>query len=86
MDKKRMIPKDISRKIYMETDLLPCPFCGGKAHVWRTSYQTYVECENFHADTHRVMFASITDSDAFRLWNQRVDTVAIKEEFDDRQA
>lgn len=51
--------------------LLPCPFCGAEAFVWRTKYDVYIECGKYHADTHRVMVSGKTEDEAAERWNDR---------------
>lgn len=55
----------------IDIKLKPCPFCGGKPFVWRTKWYTFIECENYHADSHRVMMQAGTDAKAAELWNER---------------
>lgn len=55
----------------MSNELKPCPFCGGKAFVWRTNHKTYVQCKNFNAFYHLVQMAGKTDEEAFEKWNRR---------------
>ena len=52
-------------------ELKPCPFCGGKAFVWRTSHRTWIECENYNVDTHRVAFSSTYEKEVIEAWNRR---------------
>ena len=53
--------------------LKACPFCGAEAFVWRTKYDTYIECSRYHTDTHRVMVRAATDKEAAELWNRRAE-------------
>lgn len=57
----------------MSVELLRCPFCGSGAFMWRDSQYTYIECEKYHADTHRVMVRADNDRMATELWNRRAD-------------
>ena len=52
-------------------ELKPCPFCGGEAFVWRTSHRTWIECENYNVDTHRVAFSSTCEKEVIEAWNRR---------------
>ena len=52
-------------------ELKPCPFCGGEAFVWRTSHRTWIECENYNVDTHRVAFSSTNEKEVIEAWNRR---------------
>ena len=55
-------------------NLKPCPFCGGKAEMWRNYYTVTIQCENYKAvsDTqHCVQIAYPTEEEAVRLWNER---------------
>ena len=54
-----------------EKDLLPCPFCGGKAFMWMTNHILTIECENYHVDKHRVMFSGQFGGDVIAAWNRR---------------
>lgn len=54
--------------------LKPCPFCGGKADVWRTNYHVYIQCENFCMDDrfeHLVQVSGDTEEQALEAWNRR---------------
>lgn len=51
--------------------LKPCPFCGSDALVWRTNYDTYIECSKYHVDIHRIMVSGKTDKEAAERWNRR---------------
>lgn len=52
----------------MKSELLPCPFCGGKAKVMQ-SHNPYVICENCHVST--PMFS--WKQDAVAAWNRRAE-------------
>lgn len=59
-----------------ETDIKPCPFCGGSADVKRygISYpQFYIECDNCHArtDNHVGYDEELAIKHAKRDWNRR---------------
>lgn len=62
-----------------ETELLPCPFCGGKAKliICRQSFEPFVmvRCENCDTNTKKIVQSvdyCATD-EAVKLWNQRAD-------------
>ena len=48
-----------------------CPFCGGKAFVWRTNQAVYIQCENYDATNHKVEISGENDKEAVRAWNRR---------------
>lgn len=56
-------------------NLKPCPFCGGKAHVWRTNYHVFIECENWCANEknglHMIQISADTMQEAVKIWNER---------------
>ena len=55
-----------------ERGLLPCPFCGGKAVVWRWGYNhTVIECVNYNVDTHRVYMQGDSEAEVIKAWNRR---------------
>ena len=53
------------------TEPKPCPFCGKAPFVWRTTWDTYIECSGYDADRHRVMMSAGTDEKAVEMWNER---------------
>lgn len=56
------------------TDLKPCPFCNGKAKMWQTNYQTYIQCENHDATKHGrhlIQVSDDTEKGAIEKWNTR---------------
>lgn len=58
----------------MMAELKPCPFCGGKANIWRTNYHVYIDCENFNVsdpDGHLVQVSANTEEEAVKRWNRR---------------
>lgn len=55
--------------------LKPCPFCGGRASMWKTNYHVYIQCDNFNTDDangHLVEVSANTEEEAIRAWNGRV--------------
>ena len=63
-------------------ELKPCPFCGGKAHIYRTCGYSpeeiiFVGCENCEASaTPKRMISFNPDDDerkAIEAWNRRAD-------------
>ena len=60
-----------SKEAIEYNELKPCPFCGGEAFVWRTSHRTWIECENYNVDTHRVAFSSTYEKEVIEAWNRR---------------
>ena len=54
----------------MSEKLTPCPFCGGKAKIYRNAYSMYyVECQNEECEA--TIFGGTTPTEAVRAWNRR---------------
>lgn len=53
------------------SELKTCPFCGAKAHKWRTNHRVYIECEHYDAREHQVEVSGTTDEEAEDAWNRR---------------
>lgn len=63
----------------LSNELLPCPFCGGDAHLaWynRTEEQIAVECENLHCLG--FICGSKTPEEAIARWNNRAKNNGLK--------
>lgn len=68
----------------MDKNLLPCPFCGGKATVWidkevghgYVDSKYYVKCDSCHAQGPSFNTRESTESKCVRActahWNQRI--------------
>ena len=72
-----------------DKELLPCPFCGGKAKliINMQSFEPYaiVQCKNCSAKTKDIMQSvdyCATD-EAAKLWNQRADLNKLQQLLDD---
>ena len=53
--------------------LKPCPFCNGRAKIWRYNGGVRIDCENWQGGDGREHFVGIgakTEEDAVRLWNR----------------
>jgi len=60
-------------------DLRRCPFCGGRANLWKWNYGCRVDCENWK-DGHFVGVEGETEAEAIELWQGGADG---KERVDD---
>jgi hypothetical protein len=54
----------------MERELLACPYCGGKPHMWGIGSTIWIGCENDCVETH----IHPTDQAATDIWNRRAET------------
>ncbi len=63
----------------LSNELLPCPFCGGDAHLawyYHTEEQTAVECKNLHCLS--TVYGSKTVEEAIARWNNRAKSNGLK--------
>lgn len=63
----------------LSNELLPCPFCGGDAHLAvyaRVKEQIVAECENLHCLS--AVCGSITPEEAKARWNNRAKNNGLK--------
>lgn len=55
--------------------LLPCPFCGAKARMWKANRHTWIQCSNWNAeddlDRHVIHISADTEEEAVAKWNHR---------------
>lgn len=56
-----------------EIELKPCPFCGGKANLVKTTFAFYVECEYQECYAWYPSFRETTESQAVNVWNIRIE-------------
>lgn len=50
----------------------PCPFCGGKAVLWRHGLNALsIECVNYNNDFHRVYMMGTNEARLVAAWNRR---------------
>ena len=58
-----------------ETILLPCPFCGSKAHVLKDGLPyVVIECEHCFCRTN----CNVTEAEAIAAWNSRAERTCHK--------
>ena len=62
----------------MSEKLLPCPFCGGEAHVYKNNLW-HVACERAHNGC-VTMSAFVTEAEAIEAWNSRAERTCKQEE------
>ena len=63
----------------LSNELLPCPFCGGDAHLAvyaKAKEQIVAECENLHCLN--AVCGSITPEEAIARWNNRAKNNSMK--------
>ena len=64
----------IDRDVQPVDVLKRCPFCGGKAVMWKTNYHAWIQCENFRtqsSDAHIVQVSADNVPEVMEKWNRR---------------
>ena len=60
------------------TKMLPCPFCGGKAHIWNSGYFYNGKCYKCGCTLSGNGY--VTEAEAIEAWNTRADTATLYED------
>ena len=64
---------------YPWPEILPCPFCNGKAVRRELRWEYFVECLTCYATSRHFYHHGATYGDAIKMWNTRYKPVPSKE-------
>lgn len=68
---KKKAAKPVKKQAVVVPDLLPCPFCSGKAVLNINPWGIYVECVNKKCGAVGPNVLEMTSTYAIKLWNNR---------------
>jgi hypothetical protein len=70
-----MMSNNLNQGASIEAELLPCPFCGGKADIFKTATKYAVECDNAACTVNPDALATFKH-EAIAAWNRRTPAAA----------